>query len=181
MTYSTIVADPPWDYGKDRMVGTFGPDSGPMKHAELPYPTMSVDEIAALPVSSFAAPDSHLYLWTTQRYLPDAFNVLEAWGFSRSAVLVWSKPAMGIVGTFVCSAEFVLFGRRGKLPAKRKHLGTVFEWSRRGHSQKPEAFLDLVESISPGPYLELFARRNRLGWDTWGNESLEHVQIESAS
>jgi len=138
---------------------------------------MAVQDIKRLPVDSWAEEDSHLYLWTTQRYLPDAFEVLEAWGFSMGAVLVWSKPPKGVVGTYVSSAEFVLFGRRGSLAHKKRHIGTVFEWSRSAHSQKPDAFLDLVESVSPGPYLELFARRQRLGWDTWGDQALEHVEL----
>lgn len=146
-----------------------------MKEGERAYPTMEVEEIVSLPVGTLAANDAHLYLWTTQRYLRDAFAVADAWGFRYSTTLVWSKPPKGVAGTFVCSAEFILFCRRGTLSALRRHVGSVFQWSRSEHSQKPEAFLDLVESMSPGPYLELFARRNRFGWDTWGNESLELV------
>jgi N6-adenosine-specific RNA methylase IME4 len=141
----------------------------------MPYPTMSLAEIAALPVP--AAPDAHLYLWTTQRFLREAFPILDAWGFRMASVLVWSKPPKGVVGTFVCSTEFCLFARRGTLAHRERHIGTCFQWSRGTHSAKPEAFLDLVERVSPGPYLEMFARRQRLGWDTWGNEALEHVEI----
>ena len=85
-------------------------------------------------------------------------------------MLVWSKPPKGVCGTWVCSAEFCIFARRGTLPALRRHIGTVFEWPRSRHSAKPEAFQDMVETISPGPYLELFARRPRLNWTVWGNE-----------
>lgn len=144
----------------------------------MAYPMMSVGEIKALPVSDLADPSgSHLHLWTTQRYLRDAYSVLDAWGFKPSSVLVWAKPPRGFVGTFACSTEFVLFARRGPLKAKTKIGRNWWEWPRGEHSAKPEAFLDLVEAVSPGPYLELFARRNRLGWDTWGNESLEHVAV----
>ena len=181
--YRTIVADPPWPYAgrpgryPDPRLKTPG-RAGPS--LPMPYPTMTLGEIAALPVGDLAEPDSHLYLWTTQRFIYDAFRLVDTWGFRYSTLLVWSKKPKGIAGTFINSAEFVLFARRGTLPSLSKHLGSVFTWPRHekaDHSRKPEAFLDLVESVSPGPYLELFARRQRLGWDTWGNEALEHVSL----
>jgi N6-adenosine-specific RNA methylase IME4 len=186
MRYRTIVADPPWHYdgfGVGRVPEGVVNDG---RKTPLPYPTMSVEEIADLPVCELAADDAHLYLWTTNRYLPDAFGILEAWGFRYSTPLVWCKKPIGsfLGGTFTPSAEFILFARKGKL----RHLSSAakqwFEWPRQGqgrHSQKPDGFLDLVESVSPGPYLELFARRQRLGWDTWGNEALEHVSLEGAA
>jgi len=140
------------------------------------YPTMSVDDICAMPVCDLAEDDAHLYLWTTQAFLRDAYRVLDAWGFRQGAMLVWSKPPKGVCGTYVCSVEFCIFARRGNLAHKRRQLGTCFQWPRTAHSAKPEAFQDMVESVSPGPYLELFARRNRLGWATWGNEALCHVR-----
>ena len=178
MKYRTIVADPPWPYGS-RMCGTLSGLDTPstMGAAPMPYPTMAIEEISALPVRDLAEANSHLYLWTTQRFLREALDVLGAWGFGLSAVLVWAKPPKGVVGTFVSSTEFCLFGRRGHLPHKARHIGTCFTWPRSSHSAKPEAFLDMVELVSPGPYLELFARRQRLGWDTWGNEALNHVEL----
>lgn len=143
----------------------------------MPYPTMTTAAIMELPVGDMAEQDAHLYLWTTQRHLHRSFTVLDSWGFGLGAVLVWSKPPKGVVGTFVCSSEFCLFGRRGSLAHKKRHIGTVFEWSRREHSAKPDAFIDLVESVSPGPYLEMFARRARFGWDYWGDEALQNVEI----
>jgi N6-adenosine-specific RNA methylase IME4 len=148
----------------------------------LPYPTMTVDEIAALPIGGMAEDDAHLYLWTIQSRLRQTFAIAEAWGFRPSYTLVWAKGRAGVVGgTFCSNVEFILFCRRGTLQAKRRHSTQWFQWTRGEHSQKPEAFLDLVEETSPGPYLELFARRNRLGWDTWGNESLEHVDLSRLS
>ena len=141
------------------------------------YPTMSIDEICALPVRDLSEDDAHLYLWTTQLFLRDSYRVLDAWGFRQAAVLVWAKPPKGVCGTYVCSVEFCIFGRRGNLQHKRRQLGTCYQWPRSAHSAKPEAFIDMVESVSPGPYLELFARRNRLGWATWGNEALCHVEL----
>ena len=143
----------------------------------MPYPTMTLAEIAAMPVSGVADKDAHLYLWTTQAWLRESYRVLDAWGYKQGAILVWSKPPKGVCGTYVCSTEYCIFGRRGNLAHKRRQLGTCFEWPRAGHSAKPEAFLDMVESVSPPPYLEMFARRQRLGWDTWGNEALNHVEL----
>jgi N6-adenosine-specific RNA methylase IME4 len=145
---------------------------------------MTVAAIAALDVSSLAEDDAHLYLWTTNRYLPDAFSVVESWGFRYCQTLVWCKTPMGIGpgGAFAQNAEYILFGRRGS-PGQSKRVDSVwYNWRRTAkHSVKPEAFLDLVEQVSPGPYLELFARRNRFGWDTWGNECLEHVDLGGAA
>lgn len=188
MKYRTIVADPPWDHsdGTGFSFGERDPRGRSGKHPpsshSLPYPTMTLDEIKGLPVATHAEPDAHLYLWTTNRYLRDSYSVAEAWGFTPSTVLTWCKPAnQGLFGgAFLSNVEFVLFARRGNLPHKSKAGSRWFTWARGIHSAKPEGFLDLVESVSPGPYLELFARRNRLGWDTWGNESIEHVEITSS-
>lgn len=174
--FKTIVADPPWRYKtrmrSDRANGKL------MKSVPFDeYNTMSLEEICALPVRDFAEDDAHLYLWTTQLFLRDSYRVLDAWGFRQAAVLVWAKPPKGVCGTYVCSVEFCIFGRRGNLQHKRRQLGTCYQWPRSAHSAKPEAFIDMVESVSPGPYLELFARRNRLGWATWGNEALCHVEL----
>jgi N6-adenosine-specific RNA methylase IME4 len=175
MTFATIVADPPWPY-KDRMRGNM--TTGEMRSVDFDeYPTMSIDEIAALPVHELSDTDSHLYLWTTQKFIRDAYTVLDAWGFKQGALLVWSKPPKGVCGTYVCSSEFCIFGRRGNLGHKRRQIGTCYEWPRGKHSSKPEAFMDMVESVSPGPYLEMFARRKRTGWSSWGNEIESDIQI----
>ncbi len=179
MKYKTIVADPPWPYAS-RMSGALIPGTNQfsvMKAAPMPYPTMDVDDICALPVRELAEDASHLYLWTTQTFLRESYRVLDAWGFKQGAILVWSKPPKGVCGTYVCSVEFCIFARRGNLQHLRRQIGTCYQWPRSEHSAKPEAFIDMIESVSPGPYLELFARRNRLGWDTWGNESLCHVEL----
>ena len=170
--YATIVADPPWRY--DRW-GAFGPTStggDTVKSRPLPYPSMPVDEIAAMPVEELAAKDSNLYLWTTNRYLRQSYSIVEGWGFKPSQMLVWCKPPMGIGpgGAFSSTTEFVLYCRRGKLPYKSRLDTTWWEWSRGGHSVKPREFMDVVEQVSPGPYVELFARQARAGWDAWGNQ-----------
>ncbi len=177
--YRTIVADPPWDVG--RTATNWG--RSVREPLELDYPTMTVEEIAALPVADMAEKDSHLYLWTINSYVEDTYQIARDWGFKPIRLLTWTKTPVGIGpgGTFASTSEFVLFCRRGSLRAFVRVESSWFNWPRQSrHSAKPEAFLDLVESVSPGPYLEMFARRQRLGWNTWGNEALEHVSLESA-
>ena len=177
--YATVVVDPPWYYEPFGISRVPAGEVHDGRKNPLPYPTMTVEEIAALPVSALAAEDAHLYLWTTNRYLPQAFGVVEAWGFNYSTTLIWCKAPIGgfLGGAFSPSAEFVLFARRGNIKAKRVER-QWWEWPRAmQHSKKPEAFLDIVEQVSPGPYLELFARRNRLGWSTWGDQALNHIEL----
>ena len=140
---------------------------------------MSMDEICALPVGDFASERAHLYLWTTNILVESAYDVARAWGFKPSVLLTWCKKplGMGLGDAFGITTEHVLFAHRGGLRPLRREPTTWWLWKRGAHSRKPDAFLDVVESVSPGPYLELFARRNRLGWDTWGNESLVHAEV----
>jgi N6-adenosine-specific RNA methylase IME4 len=187
MKYHTIVADPPWHVTAGPLNGREGfIDARSAPTRALGYPSMTVDEIIALPVRTFAADEAHLYLWTINRYIREAFRVIEAWGFRYSTTLVWAKRPMGggLGGAFGITTEFVLFCRRGHLRPLTKIHGTWFDWKRpydhRGkpcHSAKPPAFIDMVEQVSPGPRLEMFARSNRLGWDTWGNECLTHIAL----
>ncbi len=177
MRYATIVADPPWQVqAGPRSLHDPGERSRP-----LTYRTMSVEAIAALDVPAEDA--AHLYLWTINRYIEDAYGIARAWGFKPSTLLTWCKSpkGRGLGGTFGQSTEHVLFARRGTLAAKRRVDSTWFHAKRGGHSEKPRSFIELVESVSPGPYLEMFARENRLGWDTWGNEALEHVTLAEQS
>lgn len=190
MKYRTIVCDPPWHYSSwPGQMGIHGNRvrDVPLDNRRKPidYLTMTVSEIESLPVSALAEPDAHLYLWTTNRYLPDAFGVLKAWGFRYSQTLVWGKTPMGLGpgGTFAQNAEYCLFARRGTLKHLRRSESVWFNWPRMGpgsHSRKPEHFIDLVEQVSPGPYVELFSRRHRLGWAVWGNESANTATLESA-
>lgn len=174
--YRTIVADPPWD------LGSVNAGWKTTSNLRLPYPTMTLDEIRALPVAALAESSAHLYLWTVTSVLRHSFEVVEAWGFKPKQVLVWCKPGLGSGMRFRQNVEYVIFGTKGSgLPITRRDVGTWHLWPRGKHSAKPEAFLDLVEQVSPGPYLELFARRDRLGWDTWGNESLGTAQMPEAA
>lgn len=261
--YRTIVADPPWD------LDTGPPFASNGQSQPVPYPTMTVEQIKALPVRQMSDnldADSHLYLWTVNAYLRDAFDIARGWGFHPMQTIVWAKSTIGtgLGGTWPSNVEFVLFCRRPKVTrrpdvlalatelaeiAERKGItrrdvdramgtsdmagwwlsrietrcacptneqwpqlkailglgddldaivatinatkGTAerqtlvrapsswFTWPRGEHSAKPEAFLDYVEQVSPGPYVELFARRARFGWDYRWNDA--DLYVEAAS
>ena len=162
--FQTIVIDPPWDYEgegyKNRLV------------LKPPYPTLSMEEIAAFPVGKLAEPNAHLYLWTTGLFLRRSFALLDGWGFRFAAILVWVKQRSMIASYFNSTTEFILFGIRGSLPLLRDDACTHFVADRANkHSSKPEIFYELVESCSPGPWLQLFARPSkRPGWVLWGAE-----------
>lgn len=164
--FTSLVIDPPWDWGDEG-------DADQLGRARPQYATMPFAAIKALPVDKLADHDAHLYLWITNRSLPKGFELLEAWGFRYVTCLTWGKPSYGMGNYFRGQTEQVLFGVRGSLPLKRKDVGTLFLAPRgpRGHSSKPAEFYDLIESCSPGPYLEMFARSNRKDWTAWGAEA----------
>jgi N6-adenosine-specific RNA methylase IME4 len=186
--YRTIVADPPWPMswsggGRTRRKGdgTLYLNRGGNVR-ELPYARMSIEQICAERVP--ADDEAHLYLWTTDEHLLDgsAARVVRAWGFAARRTIVWSKPNGGQGHGWRPSHELVVLAVRGGLPFNDVNLPTVGRWKqpyvRSGgsvaklHSGKPDGFLDAVEAASPGPYLEMFARRARFGWDYHGDESL---------
>lgn len=165
--YSTIVADPPWNTrGGGRAFGLRGmTDVRP----ESKYSTMTTDDICAMPVRDLAAKDAHLYLWATASGLDAGLAVMAAWGFTYKTTLTWVKQGtFGLGAYFRTMTEHVLFGIRGSLPTLARDQRNVFEAAKRGHSIKPDVFLDIVERSSPAPYVELFARAPRFGWDSWG-------------
>ncbi len=179
MRYSLILADPPWPLGgggnRDGYV------RGPQQH----YPTMTYDAIDAMgaAVEGVSAPDAFLLMWATSQSLPRALRTIEAWGFSYVSSAVWVKPSVGLGYYFRMQHEFLLLGKRGQ-PAHTRAVNdhrrsggdrpsipaSVIHASRRGHSRKPEESYAMAETLSAGPYLEIFARHRRLGWDAWGNE-----------
>lgn len=172
--YATIVADPPWPYPEGWPTFQAGKHGGDRPgRRKLPYTAMQMNDLHPLPIGDLAAPNAHLYLWTTNRHLRIAYDLVEAWGFHFSQVLVWCKEPMGIGpgGAFTSTTEFILFARRGSLRPLQRVDSSWWRWPRARaiHSAKPPAFLDLVERVSPGPYVELFARQPRLGWDSWGH------------
>jgi N6-adenosine-specific RNA methylase IME4 len=148
------------------------------RKVDLPYPSMTVDEVASLPVESLAEDDCRLFLWATNTHLPFAFDIVTAWGFTYRQTLVWHKTKSTPQGSVAPNrAEFLLVGRRGSPHTMTRLPDAVITASPGAHSTKPECFLDYIEAVSPAPRLELFARRQRFGWDTWGNESLEMVDL----
>jgi len=177
--YRTIVADPPWSY----LNGSI-PMGGVDKH----FATMTNAEIAALPIVDLADEDAHLYLWVTNPRLFSQSHdcgigpheIMQAWGFRYITMLTWLKPGLGLGYYFRGSTEHVLFGVKGALPIPAPlRVANWFQAPRSEHSRKPEAFLDIVEQVSPAPRLELFARRARFGWDYWGDESLGTATLQT--
>jgi N6-adenosine-specific RNA methylase IME4 len=183
--YRTIVADPPWEYDEGFPSGIVSA-AGEVKRwtYQLPYPSMPLAEIAALPVSDLADRDARLFLWTTNKWLPSAFAVITSWGFRYAQTIVWEKTSH--VAPFVTSvapqaSEYLLYAYRGK-PTGREGAfpSTVIRANRsEDHSKKPEAFMDYIEAIGDAPRLEMFSRRSRFSWDTWGDEALNHVELSA--
>jgi len=153
--FQVIVADPPWRY-----------ESG----NDLPYPTMDLEEIKAMPIVEIADENAVLWLWTTNAHLRVAFEVVEAWGFEYRTLLTWVKDRMGTGEWLRGQTEHCMLAVRGKPVFVHGGHSSVLEASRREHSRKPEEFYVLVEATSPGGKVELFCRQRREGWQVFGNE-----------
>lgn len=187
--YRVIVADPPWPITWTGGTTTAGAKTGSTRSytkRPLPYQTMPVADIADLPVRELAASAAHLFMWTLDRFLLDgsAVNVCRAWGFEPlPQMIVWRKASAGLGRIIRPAHELLLIGRRGEARLREVSTASVHDWLQpyeagsKKHSAKPAGALDLIESLSDGPYLEMFARSQRLGWDTWGNQALEHVEM----
>ena len=161
LRYGCIYADPPWAYT----------NKGTRANVEDTYKsTMTVDEICEEPVIQLAADDCHLHLWTTNAFLFDAKRVMEAWGFEYKSCFVWVKPQMGIGNYWRVSHEFMLLGIRGKPEFRRRDCMSWGQFDRTAHSKKPKDVRRLVESVSHGPYLELYGRETVPNWMVYGNE-----------
>lgn len=157
--YKTILLDPPFETIQR---GTYG--------ACNHYPLMSVDEIRKMPIGELVDDAAHSWLWVSNSTLRIGFDLLEEWGFTPRSVFTWIKPRMGL-GIYLRNAtEHVLLGTRGKAPVKFRSQINWGIFPVQDHSHKPEEIFDIIERVSPGPYLELFARRRRPGWDVWGDE-----------
>jgi N6-adenosine-specific RNA methylase IME4 len=152
--FQVIVADPPWRY-----------DSG----NSVPYPTMDIEEIKAMPVAEIADENAILWLWATNAHLRVAFDVVEAWGFEYRSLLTWVKDRMGTGEWLRGQSEHRMLAIRGKPVFLHGNHATILEAARREHSRKPEEFYPLVEETCPGGKVELFCRQNRTGWRSYGN------------
>jgi N6-adenosine-specific RNA methylase IME4 len=160
--FRVIVVDPPWTYDVRANDTTH--------RANLPYPSMSLDEIAALPVKGMAAADCILWLWTTNAHMPDAFRILEAWDFSHKTILTWVKDRMGTGDWLRGQTEHCLVAVRGRPVVTLTNQTTAINGPVREHSRKPEGFYALVEALCPGSKCELFQRVPRKTWVGHGNE-----------
>ena len=165
--YHTIVIDPPWPV--EKIIRDVTPNQ-----YDFDYPTMSIDEIKALPITEIADDSGcHIYLWATQKFLPVGFEVLKHWGFSYIFTMVWHKR--GGFQPFNLpqyNCEFVLFGRLGGMPFETtKGFSTCFTGERREHSRKPDEFYDLVRRVSPERRIDIFSREKRKGFEQYGNET----------
>lgn len=172
--YRTILIDPPW------------PENGGGKSkrgADRHYPTMSVSDIQrtilmAKPYQP--AENAHLYMWATSNYLMHVGGIMSFIGFRYVACVPWDKQIAGLGQYFRTRAEFLCFGVRGRgmsssVRTESNSVVGFIDERRTRHSVKPQASFDLIESRSKGPYLEMFARKHRFGWDSWGNE----IQVAS--
>lgn len=186
--YRCIVADPPWHFRARIALQKSNWTS--RRDAEKHYPVLGIDDITALPVKHLAHRDAHLFLWATGPCLRQAFDVIEAWGFRYSAVgFTWIKLKrsfnqqqlrvvplaeadlhVGLGLTTRKNAEFCLLGRRGNAKRNAKNVREIIMAPVREHSRKPDEAIRRVEAYCDGPYLELFARQRRSGWDSWGLE-----------
>lgn len=178
--FATVLADPPW-----RFLNRTG-KVAPEHHRLARYETMSVPEICALPVADQLETTAHLYLWVPNALLPDGLEVMKAWGFQYKSNIIWHKlrkdggsDGRGVGFYFRNVTEILLFGVRGKnartlAPGRSQvnYLGT----RKREHSRKPDEQYDLIESCSPGPFLEMFSRGTRKGWTTWGNQAEDNYE-----
>jgi len=161
--FGCIMADPPWPYTNQAT------RASTHRH----YATLSLEELAALPLAALAAPQAHLHLWVTGAFLFDAAPLLAAWGFTYAGTsLIWAKPGMGTGNYWRQAHEQCLLGVRGGLTAQQRNLASWFTAPRGAHSAKPDRARDLIEQLSPGPYLELFGREAVPGWTVWGNQCL---------
>lgn len=172
--FGTILADPPWRFSN--RTGKMAPE-----HRRLSrYDTMTLEEIMELPVAQVTEKTAHLYLWIPNALILEGMEVMRRWGFTYKTNIVWYKirkdggpDRRGVGFYFRNVTELVLFGTRGSNARTRKAGRTqpnIITARKREHSRKPDELYEIIEACSPGPYLELFARRGRISWTQWGNE-----------
>ena len=173
--YRTIYADPPWQF--QNRTGKVAPEHKRLNR----YETMTLNEIKSLPVKEVSEEKSHLYLWVPNALLPNGLEVMKAWGFEYKTNIIWEKvrhdgypDGRGVGFYFRNVTEILLFGIRGDknrtLDPARSQVNLI-RTMKREHSRKPDEIIPIIEACSPGPYLEMFARGDREGWDMWGNQA----------
>lgn len=165
--FRTVLADPPWDIGQRDF------KYGAARH----YGVMTLERIRAMPVADLAKDDAHLYLWVINGAIKEGIEVMEAWGFTYRSPLTWIKPRLGLGSYLRNQTEHLLLGTRGRAPVRFRGQGTWMYAPMQEHSHKPEEQYAVIERLSHGPYLELFARRPQPGWAAWGNEIASDIVI----
>lgn len=177
-SYGAILADPPWQF--TNRTGKMAPEHRRLNR----YTTMTLQAIKELPIATVAAAQSHLYLWVPNALLREGLEVMAAWGFHYKTNIIWHKirkdggpDGRGVGFYFRNTTEMVLFGVRGRLRtlASGRRQVNIIKARKREHSRKPDELYDLVEACSPRPFLELFARGQRVGWEQWGHEALDYA------
>lgn len=165
--FSVVSVDPPWPYeGESEKVTTYDPNG---RRVANPYPEMSIEAIKSieLPVLD----DSIVFLWTTHKFIKDAFDILQAWGFEYKATMVWDKEKIGMGAWLRMQCEFCLVGIKGKPYWENTSYRDIIREPRREHSRKPDAFFEMVENITKGRRLEYFSREKRNNWEVFGNDT----------
>lgn len=165
--FSVVSVDPPWPYeGESEKVTTYDPNG---RRVANPYPEMSIESIKSieLPVLD----DSIVFLWTTHKFIKDAFDILQAWGFEYKATMVWDKEKIGMGAWLRMQCEFCLVGIKGKPYWENTSYRDIIREPRREHSRKPDAFFEMVENITKGRRLEYFSREKRNNWEVFGNDT----------
>jgi N6-adenosine-specific RNA methylase IME4 len=159
--FEVIAIDPPWNYGRE-----YDPDGSRVAN---PYPEMTQDQLLAIDLP--AADDSVLFLWTTHQFIWDAKALMDKWGFTYKATMVWDKEKIGMGAWFRMQCEFCLVGIKGKPHWENTTWRDIIREGRREHSRKPDAFYEMVESVTLGRRLEYFSREKRNGWEVFGNDT----------
>ena len=164
--FNVISVDPPWPYeGESKKTTSF--DSVGRRVAN-PYPEMSITDIKKIKMPLME--DSVVLLWTTHKFLPDAFEILKEWGMDYKATLVWNKEKIGMGAWFRMQCEFCLVGIKGKPYWENTTFRDILNEPRREHSRKPDSFFTMIETITKGRRLEYFSREKRDGWEVFGND-----------
>jgi len=164
--YDVVSVDPPWNYeGQSKEITSFDSIG---RRVSNPYPEMSTQEIKEIKLPLME--NAIVFLWTTHKFLPDAFEILKEWGLEYKATIVWNKEKIGMGAWFRMQCEFCLLGVKGKPYWDNTKHRDIFTETRREHSRKPDSFFDIVNEITLGRKLEYFSREKRKGWDIFGND-----------
>jgi len=163
--YRTLLVDPPWE---QKMAGKYLTKHRRIR--KIPYPTLNIEEIKKLPINNLAEEGCHLWLWTTNTHIRDAYELLEEWGFAPKTILTWDKINIGVGYWLRNKTEHCILAIKGSPIWDNKIWSTLISEKRTTHSTKPEIFYKMVDEICVGRKLDYFARKKRIGWDSFGDE-----------